>query len=31
VQANNLTRTPAPDEIFDRSFLPPRSERPGKL
>jgi NitT/TauT family transport system substrate-binding protein len=31
VQANNLTRTPAPDEVFDRSFLPPRSERPGKL
>jgi NitT/TauT family transport system substrate-binding protein len=31
VQANALPRTPAPEEIFDRSFLPARSERPGKL
>jgi NitT/TauT family transport system substrate-binding protein len=22
-----LTRTPAPSEIFNRSFLPPRAER----
>lgn len=27
VEANDLPRTPAPDEIFDRSFLPPEDER----
>lgn len=31
VQANGLARTPAPGEVFDRSFLPPKSERPAKL
>jgi NitT/TauT family transport system substrate-binding protein len=30
VQANGLPRTPAPEEIFDRSFLPARGARPGK-
>jgi len=27
VEANGLPRTPAPEEIFDRSFLPPEDER----
>jgi len=27
VEANGLPRTPAPEEIFDRSFLPPDAER----
>ena len=27
VEANNLPRSPAPSEVFNRSFLPPRSER----
>jgi NAD(P)-dependent dehydrogenase (short-subunit alcohol dehydrogenase family) len=27
VDANALPRTPAPDEVFDRSFLPARAER----
>ncbi|MDB5799234.1 MAG: transporter substrate-binding protein [Rhodocyclales bacterium] len=31
VDAQQLTRTPAPLEIFDRRFLPPRSERASKL
>ena len=31
VEANALPRSPAPDEVFDRSFLPPRAERPAKL
>ena len=31
VEANGLPRLPAPDEVFDRSFLPPRAERPAKL
>lgn len=31
VDANALPRTPAPDEVFDRSFLPARAERPSKL
>jgi NitT/TauT family transport system substrate-binding protein len=31
VGANGLPRTPANDEIFDRSFLPPRAERASKL
>jgi NitT/TauT family transport system substrate-binding protein len=31
VDAGQLTRTPAPAEVFDRSFLPPRSERASKL
>jgi NitT/TauT family transport system substrate-binding protein len=31
VDANGLPRTPAPDEVFDRSFLPPRAERASKL
>lgn len=30
VEANGLPRTPAPGEIFDRSFLPARAERPSK-
>jgi len=30
VEANALPRTPAPGEIFDRSFLPPRADRPSK-
>ncbi len=28
VKAKELTRTPTAGEIFDRSFLPPASERP---
>ncbi len=31
VDANALPRSPAPDEVFDRSFLPARAERPAKL
>ena len=31
VEANQLPRSPAPTEVFDRSFLPPRAERPAKL
>jgi NitT/TauT family transport system substrate-binding protein len=31
VEANALPRTPANDEVFDRSFLPPRAERASKL
>jgi NitT/TauT family transport system substrate-binding protein len=31
VEANQLSRTPAPDEVFNRSFLPARAERPSKL
>ncbi|GAB4063036.1 ABC transporter substrate-binding protein [Uliginosibacterium sediminicola] len=31
VSTSNLTRTPALTEVFDRRFLPPRSERPSKL
>ena len=31
VEANQLPRSPAPAEVFDRSFLPPRAERPAKL
>lgn len=31
VDANNLSRTPANDEVFDRSFLPPRADRASKL
>ncbi len=31
VEANGLPRAPAPEEVFDRSFLPPKSERPAKL
>lgn len=31
VEANQLPRTPAVSEVFDRSFLPPRSERLAKL
>lgn len=31
VEANQLTRTPLPEEVFNRSFLPARSERPSKL
>lgn len=31
VEANGLPRAPAPDEVFDRSFLPPKAERPAKL
>jgi NitT/TauT family transport system substrate-binding protein len=31
VEANSLPRTPANDEVFDRSFLPPRTERASKL
>jgi NitT/TauT family transport system substrate-binding protein len=30
VDANQLPRTPAVGEVFDRSFLPPRAERPSK-
>ena len=30
VDANQLPRTPAPAEVFDRSFLPARAERPSK-
>ncbi len=31
VEANELPRTPAPSEIFDRSFLPARADRPSRL
>ncbi len=31
VEASQLQRTPAVDEVFDRSFLPARAERPSKL
>jgi len=31
VEANQLPRSPAPAEVFDRGFLPPRAERPAKL
>lgn len=31
VEANGLPRTPSVEEVFDRSFLPPRSERASKL
>ena len=31
VDANGLPRTPSNAEVFDRSFLPPRSERASKL
>lgn len=31
VDANALPRTPANDEVFDRSFLPPRADRASKL
>ncbi|MBU6269711.1 MAG: ABC transporter substrate-binding protein [Betaproteobacteria bacterium] len=31
VEANQLPRSPAPAEVFDRSFLPPRAERPARL
>jgi NitT/TauT family transport system substrate-binding protein len=31
VEANQLPRTPALSEIFNREFLPPKSERPTKL
>ena len=31
VEANQLPRAPAPAEIFDHSFLPPRADRPSKL
>ena len=31
VEANQLTRTPTPTEVFDRSFLPARTERVSKL
>jgi NitT/TauT family transport system substrate-binding protein len=31
VDANGLPRTPPNDEVFDRSFLPPRAERASKL
>jgi NitT/TauT family transport system substrate-binding protein len=31
VDANQLPRTPAASEVFDRSFLPARAERPAKL
>jgi NitT/TauT family transport system substrate-binding protein len=31
VEANQLTRSPAPEEVFNRSFLPSRAERPSKL
>lgn len=31
VDANALPRTPGNDEVFDRSFLPPRSDRASKL
>jgi NitT/TauT family transport system substrate-binding protein len=31
VDANGLQRTPTNDEVFDRSFLPPKSERAAKL
>ncbi len=31
VEANQLARTPLPEEVFNRSFLPARAERPSKL
>ena len=31
VEANGLPRTPTNDEVFDRSFLPPRAERASKF
>jgi NitT/TauT family transport system substrate-binding protein len=31
VEANQLNRTPLPEEVFNRSFLPSRTERPSKL
>jgi len=31
VEANQLERTPTPKEVFDRSFLPARDQRPSKL
>lgn len=31
VEANGLPRTPSNDEVFDRSFLPPRDQRASKL
>jgi NitT/TauT family transport system substrate-binding protein len=31
VEANALPRTPAPNEVFDRRFLPAKAERPTKL
>jgi NitT/TauT family transport system substrate-binding protein len=31
VEANGLPRTPPNEEVFDRSFLPPRAERASKL
>ncbi len=31
VDANGLPRTPANDEVFDRSFLPPKSDRARKF
>ena len=31
VDANQLTRAPLPEEVFNRSFLPARAERPSKL
>lgn len=31
VDANQLPRTPSNDEVFDRSFLPPRADRASKL
>jgi NitT/TauT family transport system substrate-binding protein len=31
VDANQLPRTPAASEVFDRSFLPARADRPAKL
>jgi NitT/TauT family transport system substrate-binding protein len=31
VDANGLPRTPPNEEVFDRSFLPPRAERASKL
>jgi NitT/TauT family transport system substrate-binding protein len=31
VDANQLTRTPLPEEVFNRSLLPARADRPSKL
>ena len=31
VEANQLSRTPTPEEVFNRSFLPVRADRPSKL
>ena len=31
VDANQLPRTPTASEVFDRSFLPARTDRPSKL